>query len=81
MRYWAAVRAAAGVPDERVPAGSLDQVLAEVASRHADSSRFAPVLSICSVLVDEQPVGSRRHGEVAVPAGATVDLLPPFAGG
>ncbi|CAN5877515.1 MoaD/ThiS family protein [soil metagenome] len=81
VRYWAAIRAAAGVPVERVAPGSLQQVLAAVRSLHADSPRFAPVLGVCSVLVDEQPVGTRSHAEVLVSSGSTVDLLPPFAGG
>ncbi|MBA2508916.1 MAG: MoaD/ThiS family protein [Nocardioidaceae bacterium] len=81
VRYWAAIRAAAGVPAEQVGAGSLEQVLASARALHVDSARFASVLSVCSVLVDEQPVGTRAPAEVAVPPGATVDLLPPFAGG
>ena len=81
VRYWAAIRAAAGQPTDEVSPGSLAQVLAHVTAAHADSARFAQVLSTCSVLVDEQPVGARDRTEVEVPPGATVDLLPPFAGG
>ncbi len=81
LRYWAALRAAAGVDTEQVAAGTLTDVLDAARQRHRDSERFAKVLSICSVLVAEQPVGARDHAEVTVPPGATVDLLPPFAGG
>ncbi len=81
VRYWAALRAAAGVDAEQVPAGTLAEVLDVARHRHADSDRFAKVLGICSVLVAEQPVGIRDHAQVSVPPGATVDLLPPFAGG
>jgi len=81
VRYWAALRAAAGVDSERVPAGTLAEVLDHLRETHADSPRFARVLGSCSVLLDEQPVGSRDHPQVDVPGGAVVDLLPPFAGG
>lgn len=81
MRYWAALRAAAGVDSERVPAGTLAEVLDTARRTHADAQRFELVLKTCSVLLDEQPVGGRDHAEVDVPEGAVVDLLPPFAGG
>jgi len=81
VRYWAALRAAAGVPADQVQPGPLDQVLAEVGARHADGPRFGQVLGICSVLVDEEPLGARDPGAVEVGAGSVVDLLPPFAGG
>ena len=81
VRYWAALRAAAGVPADRVPPGRLDQVLAAAGARHADGPRFGRVLGICSVLVDEEPLGARDPSAVEVGAGSVVDLLPPFAGG
>jgi len=80
VRYWAALRAAAGTASDRVPAGSLAEVLAAAGARHADGPRFAQVLRICSVLVDELPVTQDPAG-VDVPADSVVDLLPPFAGG
>ena len=80
VRYWAAIRAAAGVPAEQVPAGSLATVLEGARALHPQA-RFAQVLAICAVLVDEQPVGARAHTDVDVAPGAVIDLLPPFAGG
>lgn len=81
VRYWAALRAAAGTPADQVAPGPLEQVLAAAAAAHAGAPRFAQVLAICSVLVDEQPVGARDHADVPVGPGSVVDLLPPFAGG
>lgn len=81
VRYWAAVRAAAGRTHDNVSAGTLTSVLAEVLALHAERPRFAQVLSVCSVLVGEDPVGDRDRNQVDVPAGAFVELLPPFAGG
>jgi sulfur-carrier protein len=84
VRYWAAARAAAGVETDLVPAAetmTLAQVLAEVRARHADQSRFADVVAVCSVLVGDRPVGSSDPAAVTVRGGDTVELLPPFAGG
>ena len=84
VHYWAAARAAAGVESDRVAVSAgttLADVLAAVRLLHADRSRLAEVLSVCSVLVGDRPVGSREPGDVTVAAGDVVELLPPFAGG
>lgn len=81
VRYWAAIRAAAGVADEQVEAATLADLLAEIRTRHADSDRFSDVLDICSILVSEVPAGSREPADVALADGDVVELLPPFAGG
>jgi molybdopterin synthase sulfur carrier subunit len=77
VRYFAGARATAGVSEESVPAGlSLDDLLAELAARHGQP--LARVLKASSFLVD----GVACHDRLAaLPAGATVDVLPPFAGG
>ncbi len=83
VRYWAAVRAAAGVDADEVPVTgdvTLETVLAETRRRH-DDQRFRDVLSTCSVLVGERPVGGHDPVTVVVRPGETVELLPPFAGG
>ncbi len=79
LRYWAAARAAAGTTSDEVPAGSLGAALAEVVARHG--SALEKVLSVCSYVVDGDPVGGRPHDEVRLADGALVDVLPPFAGG
>jgi molybdopterin synthase sulfur carrier subunit len=81
LRYWASLRQAAGVPEERVRAGTLAAALDEARSRHADSPRFARILGVCSAVVDGTPVGRRDHGDVPLGDGSVVELLPPFAGG
>ena len=81
VRYWAAVRAAAGIPEEQVEARTLADLQQEILRRHRDSRRFAEVLSICSTLIGEVPVGSRDPSDVRLAPGDTVELLPPFAGG
>ncbi|MGW5672550.1 MoaD/ThiS family protein [Micromonospora sp. NPDC003776] len=77
VRYFAGARAAAGRSEETVPAGrSLDELVDELAARHGE--RLAVVLKAASFLVD----GLACHDRQApLPAGVTVDVLPPFAGG
>jgi molybdopterin converting factor small subunit len=76
VRYFAAARAAAGRSEERVAAGTLDELVSSLADTHG--GRLATVLSTSSYLVD----GLTCHDRGApLPAGATVDVLPPFAGG
>ena len=79
VRYWAGARQAAGTAEEALPPGTLAEVLALARARHDEA--FARVLSICSFLVDEQPVGARRHDDVPLADGTVLDVLPPFAGG
>ncbi|QKE82724.1 MoaD/ThiS family protein [Arthrobacter sp. NEB 688] len=75
VRYWAGARAAAGVDGESVPApptvGGLIAALAQA------RPGLAAVLPVCSVLVD----GLAASGDDPLPPGATVEVLPPFAGG
>jgi molybdopterin synthase sulfur carrier subunit len=79
VRYFAAVKEAAGVPSDEVDAGSLAEALAAARQRH--SERFTTVLARCSFVVDGDPVGGRDHAAVVVHPESTVDALPPFAGG
>lgn len=81
LRYWAAMRAAAGRPEQVVQAATLGQALRQVRDEHGDGSRFAAVLDVCAVVVDDTPAGSRDHDEIILREGSTVELLPPFAGG
>jgi molybdopterin synthase sulfur carrier subunit len=76
IRYFAGARAAAGCSSERVAAGSLEDLTVVLAQRHGE--RLAMVLKAASFLVDGLACHDRQ---AALPAGATVDVLPPFAGG
>ena len=79
VRYFAGARAAAGIPDERVPlpeGGTVADVLALVTARHGTA--LSRVLEGSSLLLDEVAV---RDRSLRAPAGATLDVLPPFAGG
>lgn len=75
IRLFAAARAAAGLGETTAAAGSLEAILQELTERYP---ALAPVLPRCSYLLN----GAAVHGShTEVPAGATVDVLPPFAGG
>ena len=76
VRYFAGARAAAGTSAESIEATTLDDLVAVLADRHGE--RLALVLKAASFLVDGLACHDRR---AALPAGATVDVLPPFAGG
>ena len=83
IRYWAAARAAAGVAEEELPVEGpvrLGELVGRLVARHGDS-RLREVIAACSVLLGEQPVGSRDPDDVVVAPGTSVEFLPPFAGG
>jgi molybdopterin synthase sulfur carrier subunit len=84
LRYWASARAAAGVDSDVIDVTgltSLADLLARAGTLHQDSARFSVVLGTCAVMVGDRPVTSEDPTNVQVPPGATVEFLPPFAGG
>ena len=79
IRYFAAARAAAGVETEPLElrgGGTVEDAITAVRERHG--AELSRVLDRCSFLLDEVAV---RDRSAVVPAGATLDVLPPFAGG
>ena len=79
VRYFAGAKAAAGTSSETVtlPAGTtVADLVAAVAADHGEA--LVRVLGACSLLLDGLAVHERG---APVPDGATVDVLPPFAGG
>ncbi|MCQ9368790.1 MoaD/ThiS family protein [Brevibacterium sp. 50QC2O2] len=85
VRYFAAARAAAGLAEETVGlrAGALDAagLRRELGRRHPQPPVGEPalheVLELSSLLCE----GLVLEPGDEVPAGAVVDVLPPFAGG
>ena len=76
VRLFAAAKAAAGTGELALHAGSLASITEQLTARYA---ALATVLPGCSFLVD----GAQANAEAStlIAAGATVDVLPPFAGG
>jgi molybdopterin converting factor small subunit len=77
VRAFAAARAALGWSEQTVTVDAPVTVGALLGRLVDDAPAAAEVLARCAVLVD----GVRTGAGVVVRAGATVDLLPPFAGG
>ncbi|MDR1264855.1 MAG: MoaD/ThiS family protein [Propionibacteriaceae bacterium] len=78
IRYFASARDAAGRSSQAAPAGqSLAATLDRLVKDRGDD--FARALATATFLVD----GARRplSDDGPLPAGSTVDVLPPFAGG
>lgn len=83
VRYWAAAKAAAGTAEDLLAVTgpvTLAEVRRQVVARHP-GTRLEAVLEACSVLVGDEPAGSRADQDVRVEAGDSVEFLPPFAGG
>ncbi|GFG74767.1 molybdopterin synthase sulfur carrier subunit [Mycobacterium botniense] len=81
VRYFAAARAAAGAESETVtlrPGATVAELVDSLASR---GSRLARVLSRCSYLCDGIAIRDDLLASRPLCSGATVDVLPPFAGG
>ena len=81
VRYWAAAKSAAGRAEEPYLAATLAEALAAVRAAHAGRPELLRVLTVCSFLVDGDPVGGREHDGVPLTEGGSVEVLPPFAGG
>lgn len=79
VRYWAGAKAATGVAEEALTGdftagATVAAIRAAAVARHPQAEA---VLAVCAVLVD----GLAADPDAVVPAAATVEFLPPFAGG
>jgi sulfur-carrier protein len=78
VRYFAAARDAAGSESEQLtvrPGATVGTLVDELSTRNSELGR---VLTRCSFLCDGIAVRDKAQ---PLRAGATVDVLPPFAGG
>ncbi|MDN5716708.1 MAG: MoaD/ThiS family protein [Janibacter sp.] len=76
IRYFAGAAEAAGIDEEEFAGSTVAEVLAAAEAAHG--ARLTEVLQRCSVLHDGRYVDDNS---TPVTAGATIDVLPPFAGG
>jgi molybdopterin converting factor small subunit len=74
VRYWAAARAAAGTDSEDHAGATVGEVVDAAVAAHPPLARVAQVASF---LLD----GRKVTRDAVVAPGATVEVLPPFAGG
>ena len=74
VRLFAAARDAAGTDSVQIPA---DVPLAAALAELGLGDRFTRVLAACTLMCEGRRIGATD----ALPDGAVVDVLPPFAGG
>jgi molybdopterin converting factor small subunit len=73
VRFWAGARRAAGHAEELSSARTLHELRIDLVAR----PELSTLVAASSFLVD----GRTHAAEDAIPDGAVVDVLPPFAGG
>ncbi len=76
VRYFAAARASAGVGTEVLEGDTVAAVIDQARTRHPGLDR---VLAVASLMLDGTRVTATDSRTVVAPA--TLDILPPFAGG
>jgi molybdopterin synthase sulfur carrier subunit len=81
IRYWAAAKEAAGVPEDVVEAGTLAEALDVIRARRGAGGRLERVLAGSSFLVDGTSVGRQVPADLVLNDDSVVEVLPQFAGG
>ena len=81
IRYWAAAKDAAGLAEESVAAATLAEALNAVVASRAPDTRLRDVLQRSSILIDGTRASRVNAEDIALPDGAVIEVLPPFAGG
>lgn len=74
IRYWAGAQAAAGVATEQCDEATIGDLVTAASERH---TALKPVFALAALLMD----GRRVDRDALLIDGATVEVLPPFAGG
>jgi molybdopterin converting factor small subunit len=75
VRYWAGARAAAGVDSDTVSG------VTTVGDAVAEVTRLRPALESVTAVSSLLLEGVPADRDAVLPAGAVVEVLPPFAGG
>jgi sulfur-carrier protein len=81
IRYWAAAKEAAGLPEESLEAISLADALNAAVARRTSAARLREIFARSSFLIDADPVGRVAKESIMLDDGAVIEVLPPFAGG
>jgi molybdopterin synthase sulfur carrier subunit len=89
IHYFAAARAARGVPQENVEDSNVPATLADLldalGTTHTETTAggmtLAQIFDRCSFLVDGRTVTAQDAPTVDLSAVQRIDVLPPFAGG
>ncbi|HEV3381906.1 MAG TPA: MoaD/ThiS family protein [Trebonia sp.] len=81
IRYWAAAKEAAGMPEESVAAVTLADALDAVLAGRESDTRLREVLARSSFLIDGTRANKAAAESITLSNGAVIEVLPPFAGG
>jgi sulfur-carrier protein len=81
IRYWAAAKEAAGLPEESLAAVTLSEALNTVVASRKPDTRLADIIARSSFLVNAVQAGRAARESVILEEGAVIEVLPPFAGG
>jgi sulfur-carrier protein len=81
IRYWAAAKEAAGVPEDVVEARTLPEALDAILARRGADGRLGRVLAGASFLVDGASIGRQMVADLVFNDSCVVEVLPQFAGG
>ena len=81
IRYWAAAKDAAGMPEESLEAVSLAGALRAAVARRESGARLNEIFARSSFLVNAEPVARASRETFILEEGAVIEVLPPFAGG
>jgi molybdopterin converting factor small subunit len=77
VHYYAGAAEAAGLAEETIeesPGEAVQGAADRLVARHPD---LAPIIGVCGFFID----GASARRDAVLPAGAHLDVLPPFAGG
>ena len=81
IRYWAAAKEAAGMPEESLEAATLADALNAIVASRKPGSRLREILARSSFLVNAAPAGRTAKESIVLDDGCVIEILPPFAGG
>jgi sulfur-carrier protein len=84
IRYWAAAKEAAGVPEESLEAVSLADALNAAVARRTSAGRLRQIFARSSFLINGDQAGGPGRAikeSIMLDDGAVIEVLPPFAGG
>jgi molybdopterin converting factor small subunit len=81
IRYWAAAKEAAGLPEESLEATTLAEALNSAVAARSPGGILRDILTRSSVLVDATRVNKAAAADITLSDGSVIEILPPFAGG
>jgi molybdopterin converting factor small subunit len=81
IRYWAAAKEAAGLPEEPLEAVTLAEALNAAVASRSSGGTLRDILARSSVLVNSTRVNKNVAHDITLSDGAVIEILPPFAGG